>query len=197
MSDEIHGEVDSVTGRTTTGHEWDGIRELNTPLPRWWLWIFYATILWSIGYWVVYPAWPLVSSFTTGAFQWNSRTEVALELEALKLKRGAIMSKISTATLDDILGNPESLAFARAIGRSAFGDNCAGCHGAGASGAKGYANLVDDDWLWGGKLADIETTIRHGVRSTDAKSRQGSMPAFGRDGILQRADIRRQPIMCS
>jgi cytochrome c oxidase cbb3-type subunit III len=182
-------EIDKLTGQSTTGHEWDGIRELNTPLPRWWLWIFYATIVWSIGYWAVYPSWPLVSSYTQGAFQWNSRAEVAEDLNALKVRRGATMAKLSASSLDEIYGNPETLAFARAVGRSAFGDNCAPCHGAGGAGAKGYANLIDDEWLWGGKLADIETTIRHGVRSTDAKGRQGAMPAFGRDGILQRPDI--------
>lgn len=189
MAGHDHPEVDRLTGTATTGHEWDGIRELNTPLPRWWLWLFYITIVWSFGYWVVYPAWPLVSSFTTGTFQWNSRTEVAADLEALKLKRSAMMAKISPASLEDIYGNSETLAFARAVGRSAFGDNCAPCHGAGAAGAKGYANLVDDEWLWGGKLKDIEATIRHGVRSADTSGRQGNMPAFGRDGILQREDI--------
>jgi cytochrome c oxidase cbb3-type subunit 3 len=189
MAEQDRPDVDSVTGRATTGHEWDGIRELNTPLPRWWLWIFYATIVWSIGYWIVYPSWPLVSSFTAGTFGWHSRNEVAAELEALKVKRGATMAKISSASLQEVYDNPETLAFARAVGRSAFGDNCAPCHGSGAAGAKGYANLLDDDWLWGGKLTDIETTIKHGVRSFDANGRQGSMPAFGRDGMLQRDDI--------
>lgn len=189
MAGHDQPEVDKLTGRTTTGHEWDGIRELNTPLPRWWLYIFYATIVWSIGYWVVYPAWPLVSSFTAGTFRWNARSEVAADLEALKVKRSVTMAKISSASLEDIYRNPETLAFARAVGRSAFGDNCAPCHGGGGAGAKGYANLLDDDWLWGGKLGDIETTIRHGVRSFDVNGRQGSMPAFGRDGMLQRPDI--------
>jgi cytochrome c oxidase cbb3-type subunit 3 len=189
MAEQVRPDVDAVTGQTTTGHEWDGIRELNTPLPRWWLWIFYATIVWSVGYWIVYPSWPLVSSFTTGTFQWHSRNEVAAELEALKVKRSAMMAKISSASLQEIYDSSETLAFARAIGRSAFGDNCAPCHGSGAAGAKGYANLLDDDWLWGGKLNDIETTIKHGIRSFDANGRQGSMPAFGRDGMLQRDDI--------
>jgi cytochrome c oxidase cbb3-type subunit III len=189
MAGRDQPEVDKLSGTSTTGHEWDGIRELNTPLPRWWLWMFYATIVWAFGYWVVYPSWPLVSSFTTGTFQWSSRNEVAADLEALKVKRSGMMAKISSASLEDIYRNAETLTFARAIGRSAFGDNCAPCHGSGAAGAKGYANLVDDDWLWGGKLKDIETTIRHGIRSVDASGRQGSMPAFGRDSMLQRDDI--------
>src|SRR5215475_5920244 len=98
MAVQDHGEVDKVTGRTTTGHEWDGIRELNTPLPRWWLWIFYATIVWSIGYWIVYPAWPLISSFTGGTFGWNSRSEVAGELAAIRAKRSGIMGQLAASS---------------------------------------------------------------------------------------------------
>jgi cytochrome c oxidase cbb3-type subunit 3 len=182
-------EVDKLSGQPTTGHEWDGIRELNTPLPRWWLWIFYATIVWSIGYWIVYPAWPLVTSFTGGVVEWSSRGDVTADLEAMKVQRGGNMAKLAASSVEEVYGNPETLTFARAVGRSAFGDNCAPCHGSGGAGAKGYANLVDDEWLWGGKLKDIETTIRHGVRSIDPKGRQGSMPAFGRDGMMPRPDI--------
>lgn len=173
----------------TTGHEWDGIRELNTPLPRWWLWLFYATIVWSIGYWIVYPAWPLVSSYTAGTFGWHARTAVANDLAALAAQRGAMTAKLADASLQDIEATPELLDFARALGRRAFGDNCAPCHGAGGGGAKGYPNLTDDDWLWGGKLADIQQTITHGARSGDDAGRQGSMPAFGRDGMLKRDEI--------
>ena len=173
----------------TTGHEWDGIRELNTPLPRWWLWLFYATIIWAVGYWIVYPSWPLVSSYSKGLFGWNSRTAVASDLAALKAQRGAMMTQLAAAPLQDIESTPALLDFARALGRPAFADNCAPCHGAGGGGAKGYPNLTDDDWLWGGKLADIENTIRHGVRSGDDKGHQGSMPAFGRDGMLKSDDI--------
>src|SRR6476660_1341997 len=125
MTEPTHHEIDKITGTPTTGHEWDGLRELNTPLPRWWLWIFYATIVWSIGYWVVYPAWPTVSSFTAGAFRWNSRSEVAADVEAIKAKRGGVMGKLAASSVDEIYANPETLAFARAYGRSAFGDNCA------------------------------------------------------------------------
>jgi cytochrome c oxidase cbb3-type subunit 3 len=173
----------------TTGHEWDGIRELNTPLPRWWLWLFYATIIWSIGYWVVYPAWPLVTSFSTGVFNWHSRDAVASDLAALAAKRGPMMTKLNGASLQEIEATPELLDFSRALGRRAFADDCAPCHGAGGGGAVGYPNLTDDDWLWGGKLADISQTITHGARSGDDKGRQGSMPAFGRDGMLKRGEI--------
>jgi cytochrome c oxidase cbb3-type subunit 3 len=183
-------ETDAVTGTATTGHAWDGIRELNTPLPRWWLWLFYATIVWSIGYWIVYPSWPLVNSYTTGTFNWSSREAVVSELDALKAQRGPMVAKLAAASLQQVVGDPQLLEFARAQGRPAFGENCAPCHGAGGGGAKGYPNLNDNDWIWGGKLDEIADTIRHGVRSGDSKSRLGPpMPDFGRDGRLKRAEI--------
>jgi cytochrome c oxidase cbb3-type subunit 3 len=182
-------EIDAVTGTETTGHEWDGIKELNTPLPRWWLWLFYITIIWSIGYWIVYPTWPLVTTYTQGVFGWSSRAAVADDLAALRARRSAMADRIAASSLEEIIGDQQMLDFARAQGRAAFADNCAPCHGAGGGGAKGYPNLNDDDWLWGGKLEDIALTIRHGVRTTDDNTRQGSMPAFGRDKLLERPDI--------
>ena len=189
MAEPTHHEVDRITGTATTGHEWDGLRELNTPLPRWWLWIFYVTIVWSIGYWIVYPSWPLLSSYAPGISGWHSRDAIVRDLAALKAVRGPMMDKLSTASIEDIRADTLLLDFARAQGRTAFGDNCAPCHGPGGGGIKGYPNLNDDDWLWGGKLGDIATTIRHGIRSNDAKTRLGSMPAFGRDGMLKRDEI--------
>jgi cytochrome c oxidase cbb3-type subunit 3 len=181
--------IDSVTGIATTGHEWDGIRELNTPLPRWWLWTFYLCIIWSVGYWVLYPTWPLLTSSTQGLLGYHTRTAVVEDLNALKVLRGPMMDKLTNASVADIVNDPQLLNFARAQGRVAFGDNCAACHGAGGGGTKGYPNLNDDDWLWGGKLADIEQTIRHGVRSGDDNAHIGTMPAFGRDGVLKTPEI--------
>jgi cytochrome c oxidase cbb3-type subunit 3 len=181
--------VDPVTGTATTGHDWDGIRELNTPLPRWWLWALYLTIVWAIGYWVVYPAWPLVSSYTTGAFGWQSRAAVATDLNDLKAQRAPMTTRLAAASLTEIAADPTLGDFARAQGRSAFAENCAPCHGAGGGGAKGYPNLNDDDWLWGGKLSDLHQTIEFGVRSGNAKARESQMPAFGKDGILKREEI--------
>ena len=175
---EEHKKIDAVTGTATTGHEWDGIHELNTPLPRWWLWLFYICIVWSIGYWVVYPAWPLINGSTQGVLGWHARSAVVTDLAELHKQRGAMMAKLNSASLQEIATNPQLLDFARAQGRVAFADNCAPCHGAGGGGAKGYPNLNDDDWLWGGKLADINQTIRFGIRSTSDKGRQGSMPPF-------------------
>ena len=186
---EEHKEIDALTGTATTGHEWDGLRELNTPLPRWWLWLFYITIVWAVGYWIVYPAWPLLTNSTQGVFGWHTRSAVVEDLDALKRQRGPMMEKLSTASVADIVADPQLLDFARAQGRTAFVDNCAPCHGAGGGGAKGYPNLNDDDWLWGGKLTAIEQTIRHGARSGDKEDHEGNMPAFGRDGILKSAEI--------
>ena len=173
----------------TTGHEWDGLQELNRPLPRWWLWLFYATIVWAIGYWIVYPAWPLLSSYTGGAFNWHSRAAVTTDLVALQQQRSQMMTRLAAASLQEIESTPDLLDFSRALGGRAFADNCAPCHGAGGGGAKGYPNLDDNDWLWGGTLDDISQTITHGVRAGDEKGHQGSMPAFGRDGMLKREDI--------
>jgi len=173
--------IDSHSGTPTTGHEWDGIEELNTPLPRWWLWTFVASVVWGIAYCFVYPALP----GSHGLLGWHSRDQVVQDLAELATTRGAIMTKLAAAPMEKIVADPELLTAARTVGKVAFLNNCAGCHGAGGQGAKGYPNLNDDDWLWGGKLADIKTTIEHGVRwDADKDTRSAAMPAFGRDGIL-------------
>jgi cytochrome c oxidase cbb3-type subunit 3 len=184
-----HNEIDRVSGRSTTGHEWDGIKELNTPLPRWWVLTFYATILWAIGYWVVYPTWPLVSGYTTGLFHYSTRASVATDLADLEKLRGEKMAVLGNASLADIEKDPALLALARARGRTVFADNCAPCHGSGGAGAKGYPNLNDDDWLWGGSLDQIMQTIQFGARSGHAKTHEGQMLAFGRDGVLKKDEI--------
>jgi cytochrome c oxidase cbb3-type subunit 3 len=182
-------DIDQVSGTETTGHEWDGITELNTPLPRWWLGLFIACIVWSIGYWLVMPAWPLLHSYTHGALNHSQRDEVMANVHALQAARAAKEHAFSDASLAQIQANPDLLQFALAEGRAAFGDNCAACHGAGAQGARGYPNLNDDVWLWGGTLADIQHTITVGVRSTSPDTRQSQMPAFGHDTILKPGQI--------
>jgi cytochrome c oxidase cbb3-type subunit 3 len=179
----------SAASHATTGHEWDGIAELNTPLPRWWLWTFYATIVWAIGYWILYPAWPMISSFTSGALGYTSRGQVATDLADLQKVRGAKGAALTQVSLADIEKDPELLAFAQAQGKAAFANNCAPCHGVGATGAKGYPNLNDDDWLWGGSLDEIKQTIEHGVRSGDAKDHESAMPAFGKNNMLKPIEI--------
>jgi cytochrome c oxidase cbb3-type subunit 3 len=187
MSD--HTEIDAVSGTSTTGHEWDGIKELNTPLPRWWLLTFYATIVWAIGYWVVYPAWPMISGYTSGVLGYSSRASVAVDLANLEKLRGEKMAALATIPVGDIEKDPALLALARARGKAAFGDNCAPCHGTGAAGAKGFPNLNDDDWLWGGKIDQIMQTIEFGARSGHAKAHEGNMLAFGKDGVLKPDEI--------
>lgn len=184
-----HDDIDSVSGTPTTGHSWDGIKELNTPLPRWWILTFYATIVWAIGYWVVYPAWPLISGYTAGVFHYSTRADVATELANLEKIRGVKMVSLGAASLADIEKDPALLALARARGKVVFGDNCAPCHGSGGAGAKGYPNLNDDDWLWGGSLDQIMQTIAFGARSGHGKAHEGNMLAFGKDGILKKDEI--------
>jgi cytochrome c oxidase cbb3-type subunit 3 len=184
-----HKELDHVTGTATTGHEWDGIKELNTPLPRWWVITFYLTIVWAVGYWVVYPAWPLLWSHTTGVLNYSSRADVAVELANLGKIRGDKMVALGAASLANIEKDPALLALARASGKTVFGDNCAPCHGSGGAGAKGYPNLNDDEWLWGGTLDQIQKTIQFGVRSGHAKAHEGAMLAFGKEGVLKKDEI--------
>ena len=181
--------VDAHTGTATTGHEWDGIRELNTPLPKWWLNIFYVTIVWALGYWVVYPAIPMATSFTKGVIGYSSRGEVTQEIAELQSARAPMVKALAGASFEQIEKDPKLLAFARAQGKAAFGDNCAACHGAGGGGSKAFPNLVDDDWLWAnGSLEDIQQTITHGIRSADPEARTGNMPGFG-DGVLKPTEI--------
>lgn len=188
MSDR---ERDEHTGTDTTGHEWDGIKELDTPLPRWWLWVWYGCILWSIVYWVLMPAWPGISGYTKGVWRHSDRADVSRELAALDGVRAAGATKLKAASLEEIERNPELQAYAFEVGQSVFGDNCATCHGVGAAGAKGYPSLRDDVWLWGGSLEQIRHTIQVGVRSghAGALGQDLAMPAFGRDQLLKPEQI--------
>jgi len=178
-----------ATETDTTGHEWDGITELNKPLPKWWLYVFYATIVWAVGYWLLMPAWPLVSSYTTGWLGYSQRESVAEELDQAKAAKSGFRQQIAGSDLAAINADPELLSFALAGGEAAFGDNCAPCHGRGAQGAFGYPNLRDDSWLWGGSLDAIHQTIEHGIRADDPKTRISQMPAFGRMGLLNATQV--------
>ena len=181
---------DISTEVETTGHEWDGITELNEPLPKWWLWTFYATVVWAIGYWLLMPAWPLVSTYSKGLLGYSQRERVAEQVAEAKTEKSVYRDKLATLDLAAINNDPELLSFALAGGEAAFGDNCAPCHGRGAQGAFGYPNLRDDSWLWGdGTLAAIHKTILHGIRSGDPDTQTNQMPAFGRTGVLNEAQI--------
>ncbi len=173
-------EKDAYTGQATTGHEWDGIRELNTPLPRWWLWVLYATIAWSIAYFILYPAIPGLSGYTKGVLGYSSRVEIGQKIAAARAAQGKFRDGIRESSLADIRKNDQLLRFALAGGKAAFADNCAPCHSVGGTGNQGgYPSLADDDWLWGGKLEDIHRTILYGVRDEHDDSRSSEMPVFG------------------
>jgi cytochrome c oxidase cbb3-type subunit 3 len=182
--------IDQPTGTETVGHEWDGIEELDTPMPRWWLWTFYATIVFSIAYCVAYPAWPLIEKGTEGVLGWTSRGQLANELSREGERRAPILAALAQVPIERLPEDSERMRAAVAGGRAAFKVNCVQCHGAGAAGSAGYPNLNDDDWLWGGDLKAIEFTLIHGARQPGAdQTRLSLMPAFGRDGILTTAQI--------
>ena len=170
--------IDELSGVETTGHEWDGIRELNNPMPRWWVWTFYATIAWAIGSAIAYPAWPMITGATKGVLGYTSRGELA---EAVKIATDAqkvFKDKIAATSIEAIARDPQLLQFALDGGEAAFKVNCITCHGTGAMGGPGYPNLNDDDWLWGGTVDQIYQTIRYGVRSDHEETRTSEMPAF-------------------
>ncbi len=180
-------EKDGLTGRDTTGHEWDGLKELNTPLPKWWLWTFYATIVFAAAWVVIYPSLP----GWRGTSGWIAREAIVAEVAEANARNAPMMARLREASPAQIAADPEMRAFAEAGGRVAFANNCAACHGAGGQGAAGgYPTLADDDWLWGGSLDAIQQTIRHGIRNTeDEEARTSIMPRFGVDGMLTAAQI--------
>jgi cytochrome c oxidase cbb3-type subunit 3 len=182
-------EIDDVSGVDTTGHEWDGIKELNNPLPRWWVWTFYATIVWALAYTIAYPAWPLISSATGGMLGYSSRGDIKKELAAAQEAKRDYVAAVEASSVDQILADDALRQFASAAGAAAFKVNCIQCHGTGASGSPGFPNLNDDDWLWGGKPEEIRATIAHGIRfADDDATRISEMPAFGT--MLEPAQIR-------
>lgn len=184
-------EVDGHSGTETTGHEWDGIKELNTPLPRWWLTIWFGSIVAAVVYMVLMPSWPLpwADTYVKGVRNYSERETFASDMAKLEASRGPSEAKLANTALDAIENDADLLNFAMAAGASAFGDNCATCHGAGGAGTIGYPALVDDVWLWGGSLADIKTTITHGIRGVSDDTRYSQMPAFGKDELLTKDEI--------
>ncbi|UVC15119.1 cytochrome-c oxidase, cbb3-type subunit III [Mesorhizobium onobrychidis] len=172
--------IDEVSGVSTTGHEWDGIKELNNPLPRWWVITFYVTIVWAIGYTIAYPAWPMLRSATRGVLGYSSRNDVKNELAVTEVAKGKYVAALQAKTVSEIAADDALREFAITAGGAAFKVNCVQCHGSGAQGSKGFPNLNDDDWLWGGKADQIQETITHGIRfASDPDTRLSEMPAFG------------------
>lgn len=185
MTEHHKKEIDSVSGVETTGHEWDGLKELNNPAPRWWLWVFFICVVWAIGYWILFPAWPIPGGSTKGMLGWTQFGKLKAEQTEIVLRQNQYLDKFHAADFSQIMNDPELYAFANAGGAAAFKNNCATCHGTGAAGGNGYPNLNDDDWLWGGKVEDIYQTIQYGVRSAHEETRTSMMPAFGKDGLLK------------
>ncbi|MCV3764389.1 cytochrome-c oxidase, cbb3-type subunit III [Rhizobium sp. TRM95796] len=180
--------IDELSGVETTGHEWDGIKELNNPMPRWWVYTFYATIVWAIGYTIAFPAWPLLSDATRGVLGYSSREDLAQEVSVAAEGQKVFLDKITAMPVADIPKDAALNEFAMNGGAAAFKVNCAPCHGSGAQGGPGFPNLNDNDWLWGGKIDDIYATIQHGIRSDDPDSRTSEMPAFAE--MLQPQEIK-------
>ncbi len=179
---------DETTGVDTTGHSWDGITELNNPLPRWWLWTLYLTIIWGVGYTIAYPAWPMISGATTGLLGYSTRAAVVEDIAQHKAQNEGLVRELLAADLDTLAPTEDLHRYAVARGGSVFRAQCSQCHGSGAAGAKGYPNLLDDDWLWGGDLNAIRYSINHGIRNeTDEDARYSQMPAFG--DILKAGEI--------
>ena len=183
-------DIDEISGVETTGHEWDGIKELNNPLPRWWVWTFYVTVIWAIAYTIAYPAWPLLSTNTKGLLGWSSRGDVETSIADAEAARGTQLAALRDNDIDAIMANADLRQFATSAGAAAFKVNCVQCHGSGAAGGAGYPNLNDDDWIWGGTPDDIYTTLTHGIRyEQDDDTRVSDMPAFGADELLDAQQI--------
>jgi len=190
MADNENKDIDALSGVETTGHTWDGIQELNNPLPRWWLWTFYATIAFSVVYMIIYPAWPGITEASKGLLGWSSRAAFQQEMDAASQMQADRLTQIASLDMAGILANDDLRTFAVAGGQSAYKIYCVQCHGAGAAGGPGYPNLNDDAWIWGGTVEDIQMTLAHGIRyESDDNTRFSMMPAFGQDGILAREEI--------
>ena len=180
--------IDELTGRPTMGHDFDGIEELNTPMPSWWLLTFYASIIWGIGYTIAYPAWPMIEGATEGLLGYSTRAEVAQDIAEHEAENADLVAQLVAQDMDALDPQSSLHRYAVARGGSVFRAQCSQCHGSGAAGAKGYPNLLDNDWLWGGTLADITFSVRHGIRNaTDDEARYSEMPAFGE--FLEAQDI--------
>jgi len=182
-------EKDDVTGYETTGHEWDGIKELNRPLPKWWLYVLYATIAWSFVYYVLYPAIPGLSGYTGGVLGHTERKAVVESIAEARAAQAEFVTAIADATPTEIRAEQRLFNFALAGGRTAFADNCAPCHGVGGAGVPGYPSLIDDAWIWGGSLDDIHQTLLYGIRSEHPDTRVSEMPAFGTWEMLMADEI--------
>lgn len=182
-------ERDSYTGYLTTGHQWGELKELNTPVPRVLYFFLTLTFLFSVGYWILMPAWPLGVTYTKGLLGIDQRKIVAASLQDEAMEHSVWSEKIQTESFSTIQSDPRLMNIVRETGHALFGNNCAACHGIDAKGGPGFPNLTTPSWLWGGKPEDIFNTIRVGINSAHPDTHVSQMPAFGRDQMLPRADV--------
>ena len=180
---------DPITGTTTTGHEWNGIEELDTPIPRVVLFFLAAATLFAIGYWFLMPAWPLGVTYTKGLLGIDQRQVVTEQVRDAAAERASWTAKLDKASFPEIAADPALMRHVRDTGRTLFTDNCAVCHGPEGRGGPGFPNLAAGAWLWGGSPETIAETIRVGINGTAKDTRTAQMMAFGRDGILQREQV--------
>jgi cytochrome c oxidase cbb3-type subunit 3 len=182
-------ERDPQSGYLTTGHEWNGITELNTPVPRLVFVVLAVFFLFAVGYWILMPAFPLGYTYTKGLLGFDQRAVVTQSVKQAALERAVWTDQIAGKSYAQIQPDPRLMAAVRQTGRTLFGDNCAVCHGREAKGGKGFPNLTTSSWLFGGTPDAIAETIRVGINSPNPNSRNSQMPAFGRDQVLTRPDI--------
>jgi len=171
----------SSTKASDTGHIWDGnLRELTNQPPRWWMISLYISIGWVIVYFVLYPAIPLVSSYTKGIMGWTQMKEYKEDLNAIEEIRAPFENRLKTMSAAEILADDALSNYTVRSAKVLFGDRCSPCHGTGGAGNPGYPVLADDDWLYGGKIETIQQTITMG--------RKGSMPGFTKTATEQEID---------
>jgi cytochrome c oxidase cbb3-type subunit 3 len=180
---------DPVSGHTTTGHEWNGITELDTPVPRGVLMFIIVTHAWALLWWVLMPTWPIVTTYTKGLLNTDQHKAVELDLVAAQAQRASWTKAIETKSYEEIQADQNLMKIVRESGHRLFGDNCAACHGVDGRGRANYPDLTDEDWLWGGGPEKIAETMRVGINSTHGETRVGQMPAFGRDAVLGREQV--------
>lgn len=182
-------ERDPVSGHRTTGHEWNGIKELDTPVPRGVLIFLIVTHVFAVVWWFLMPTWPVGTTYTKGILETDQRKIVEQKLVDAAAERAVWIDRIERASFEEILANETLMSIVRSSGHQLFGDNCAACHGTDGTGSANYPNLTDDDWLWGGDLQTIAETMRVGINTEHPESRIAQMPSFGRDGLLNREQV--------
>lgn len=183
-------ERDEVTGEKTTGHEWNGIKELDTPVPRGILLFVIVTHVFAVIWWVLMPAFPLGWTYTQGVLgidQFDSADQAIVETQ---MSRETWANAIMELPPEEVLADPVLMERVVDTGHQLFGDNCAACHGREAEGGIGYPDLTDNDWIWGdGSVTAIADTLRVGINARHVDTRFAQMPAFGAQQMLSRPDV--------